>query len=476
MMGMSEGGYVTADGRSRLVIARPKRPPFDAEFSRALDARLRQLTASTARLAAQARENGDEEPRPAMQVQFAGGHRIAVETEALVKRESIWNTAGALIAHSAAAVPGVPQPLARHRRLRCLPACRWSFVLGAIGFTGAKLSAAATGAAAMLFGLGVDGVVLLYVAHRLALADGRSRRRSRRARRAVDQHAARHVDDRRHLLRADVRGLPEPRAARPAARPQHDGVRRPHARDGAGAAAAAASTPSRAGAADAAPGGVDRQPAPRACSRRASWSRSVLGFAATRMHVNPTLDRLRSVTDAAQIETSIGPQFGLPGDVYIVLAEGPELEPLLQSNERLTERLAADIPDLAFQPPTRLLPSAAAQEQRAATIRTSRLSPDGVRATLERARMASDFTPGAFEPFSERLPSLLDTNERITYDGLRRARPRRSGRSVRRPRIRPLVARDVSVSIERRPGGAHPGHRRLDRPVPDPHRPHARQP
>src|SRR6185436_20523444 len=30
-------------------------------------------------------------------------------------------------------------------------------------------SAAATGAAAMLFGLGVDGVVLLYVAHRLAL-------------------------------------------------------------------------------------------------------------------------------------------------------------------------------------------------------------------------------------------------------------------------------------------------------------------
>src|SRR6185436_8246195 len=48
------------------------------------------------------------------------------------------------------------------------------FVLGAIGFLGAKLSAAATGAAAMLFGLGVDGVVLLYVAHRLALADGRA--------------------------------------------------------------------------------------------------------------------------------------------------------------------------------------------------------------------------------------------------------------------------------------------------------------
>ena len=45
-------------------------------------------------------------------------------------------------------------------------------VLGLLGFSGATLSAAATGSAAMLFGLGVDGVVLLYVAHRLGLAEG----------------------------------------------------------------------------------------------------------------------------------------------------------------------------------------------------------------------------------------------------------------------------------------------------------------
>ena len=37
-----DGGYVTPDGSSRLVIARPSRPPYDAEFSRALDARLRE--------------------------------------------------------------------------------------------------------------------------------------------------------------------------------------------------------------------------------------------------------------------------------------------------------------------------------------------------------------------------------------------------------------------------------------------------
>ena len=79
-----------------------------------------------------------------------------------------------------------------------------------------------------------------------------------------------------------------------------------------------------------------------------------LGFAATRLQINPTLDRLRSVTDAAQLESRIGSAFGLPGDVYVVLAEGPQLEPLLETNERLAARLAAELPDLAFQPPSRL--------------------------------------------------------------------------------------------------------------------------
>src|SRR5262249_15810797 len=35
-IGVSADGYVTRDNRSRLLIARPKQPPYDAEFSRAL--------------------------------------------------------------------------------------------------------------------------------------------------------------------------------------------------------------------------------------------------------------------------------------------------------------------------------------------------------------------------------------------------------------------------------------------------------
>jgi len=75
------------------------------------------------------------------------------------------------------------------------------------------------------------------------------------------------------------------------------------------------------------------------------------------------------------------------------------------------------MPALAFQPPARLLPSAASQSQTVQAIATRRLSPDVVRASLERARVAGDFTPGAFEPFAARLPRLLDPVERLTYDG-----------------------------------------------------------
>ena len=107
--------------------------------------------------------------------------------------------------------------------------------------------------------------------------------------------------------------------------------------------------------------------------------------------------------------------------------------------------------DLALQPPTRLLPSAAAQARTMARDpRSARLSPDTVRASLERARVASDFTPGAFEPFAARLPRLLDPAERLTYDGYVAHGLGDLHRSLRRPRRRPLDAGDLRVSVQRR--------------------------
>ena len=414
-MGVSADGYVTKDGRSRLVIARPNRPPYDAAFSRALDARLREITASTSAAAAPGGDAVDDEPQPPMQVQFAGGHRIAVETEAAVKRESILNTAGSLVLI-------LPLLFVVFRSLwlvtvGSLPSLlSLVVVLGGIGFTGAKLSAAATGAAAMLFGLGVDGVVLLYVAHRLALADDPN----------TDVPAAIAGPSSSMLLgmwttAATFYGLmfvDFPSLQQLGRLLGHSMVmcgiltlimvpallpRRP---------------PRRA---------VAALLMPRLAAWLMRWRRPVLmfsvvvtcvlGFAATRLRINPTLDRLRSVTDAAQLESRIGSVFGLPGDVYVVLAEGQQLEPLLEANERLAHRLSAEMPGLAFQPPSRLLPSAASQAKTAEAIRRTHLTTDAVRASLERARVAGDFTPGAFEPFSARLPRLFDPAERLTYDG-----------------------------------------------------------
>jgi uncharacterized protein len=414
-IGVSADGYVTKDGRSRLLIARPKRPPYDAEFSRALDRRLQQIAASSARASAAVPHDPDEEPRPSLQVQFAGGHRIAVETEAVVKRESIMNTVGSLVLI-------LPLLFIVFRSLwlvtvGSLPSLlSLVVVLGALGFTSAKLSAAATGAAAMMFGLGVDGVVLLYVAHRLAVAENPAATvpeaiagPSSSMLLGMWTTAATFYG----LMFVDFPSL------------QQLGRLLGHSMMACGVLTLVmvpALLPTRA----------LRRPSlvllmPRLANwiaghRRALLTASLvvtcgLGLAATRMRVNPTLDRLRSTTPAARLESAIGPAFGLPSDVYVVLAEGPALEPLLEANERLAARLAGDVPSLAFQPPSRLLPSATAQAGSSNAIARSGLTTEGVRASLEHARVATDFTPGAFDPFAARLPRLLDRSARISFDG-----------------------------------------------------------
>ena len=94
---MGDNGFVTPDGRSRLLIAKPARPPYDASFSRALFGRLEQLERTVRPPAAEnGSEQDDDEPHPPLKVEFVGGYAIALETEAVVKRESIMNSVGSL--------------------------------------------------------------------------------------------------------------------------------------------------------------------------------------------------------------------------------------------------------------------------------------------------------------------------------------------------------------------------------------------
>src|SRR5262249_43029851 len=133
---------------------------------------LHQIQASVSSSPSTAAGSDDEAKKP-LGVEFAGGHRIAVETEAVVKRESILNTVESLATI-------LPLLFIAFRSLwlvavGSLPSALSLVVaLGAIGLAHSTISSAAAGAAAILFGLGVDGVVLLYVAHRLAIAEDES--------------------------------------------------------------------------------------------------------------------------------------------------------------------------------------------------------------------------------------------------------------------------------------------------------------
>ena len=415
-IGITEGGYVTKDGRSRLIIAQPVRPPYDADFSRSLFVR---LDAIRHEIDSHPREeDAAGEPLPPLQVEFAGGHRIAVETESLVRSESISNTVGslALILPLLFVVFGSVWLVL----VGSLPsAISLVLVLGALGAAGATLSAAATASAAMLFGLGIDGVVLLYVAYTQAIRQGQSPDA------AIDgltgssysmllgmwTTAATFYG----LVFVDFPSLEQlgrlighsmvlcgllTLVLVPATLPRV-GPRRP---------ARSLKLPGLATA-------VQRYRVPILIA--AGIVTVLLGAASSKLRINPTLDRLKSVTPAAVLEERLAPMFGLPGDVYVVLDRGPDLQALLASNERLARELARTGPDVRFQPATTLLPADATQARRAAAVRQSGLTPADVDHELARAAEAAGFRPGSFDPFRERVPRLLDASQRLTYDGYR---------------------------------------------------------
>jgi uncharacterized protein len=415
-IGVIEGGYVASDLRSRLLIAKPLRPPFDADFSRALMARLDALHGEISQHPVETGEPvGSEQERPPLQVQFVGGHRIAVETESVIRRESILNTVGSLalilpllflVFRSLwlVLVGSIPSALAL------------VLALGMLGIAGSTLSAAATASSAMLFGLGVDGVVLLYVGYTHAVRAGEQPAV------AIDGLAgpASSMLLGMWTTAATFYGLTFvdfPSLEQLGALIGHSMVlcgilttvmvpallplRRP-------------TRPARSLTMTRFAVWVDGRP--RAILVAALVVTVLLAVASTRLRINPTLDRLRSVTPGAELLQRIGPMFGLPDDVYVVVSNGQNLEALLESNERLHADLARALPGVAVQAPTALLPSQATQARRRALVRQTGLSAGATAAELAEAEITEGFKAGAFDPFRDRLPALLNPGQ-LTYDG-----------------------------------------------------------
>jgi uncharacterized protein len=410
-IGASPDGYLSADGRERLIIARPVRPPYDADFSRALFARLDTIAGEQSKVPA---DRADD--LPPLGVAFAGGHRIALEAEAVVKRESLVNGLGSL-----ALILPLLFLVFRSLWLVLIGALPSSLsllvVLGLLGFTGATLSAAATGASAMLFGLGVDGVVLLYMTHRLALASGQS---SDEAIRSLGGPSASMLLGMwttaatfLGLVVVDFPSLEQlglliglsmivcgvlTLVIVPASLSSHTSAARVRALTLPGLASF---VEQRRGAVLAA----------------AAVVTVIAGVSATTLRVNPTLDRLRSVTEGAVFAQAVSTRFGLPEDVLVVMARGRDLEPLLEANEALSRRLRETAPSLIVQTPSALLPSARTQTARREAFSRELPTAEVLGQSLEQAGVAAGFKPGALTSFSERLARMLDPRQQLTIEG-----------------------------------------------------------
>ena len=422
----SRGGYVTKDGRSQLVLAKPRRPPFDIDFSQQLFRQLERIeresfgggTGGVKPASGAAQAEGDDEPLPPLKVTFAGGHRISIETEREVRAETVWNTVGSLavilpllfIAFRSpwlVAVGPLPSALAI------------LMVLAMYAVAHVTLSAAATGAAAMLFGLGIDGVVLMFVAFRQGISEGMTADDAVMAMGHTGGPASSMLLG-MWTTAATFYGLTII---------DFPSLQELGALIGHGMVLCGLLT-------------LILVPAllPRRVTKRVppltswwlarfitSWSKAIvigaivltiaLAAAATRIRVDPSLDKLRSTSGAAALEQQIAEKFGLPRDVYLVIARGADIESLLIDNEKFVDALAHERPSLTFYAPSALLPSQARQAEAASRIRAAGLTAAAVTARLRAASDEAGFREDTFAPFVDRLPSLFDETARLTFDG-----------------------------------------------------------
>ncbi|MGI8671367.1 MAG: MMPL family transporter [Luteitalea sp.] len=406
-------GYVTADGRGQLLVVHPIRPPFDTTFARQLLDAVRDAEHS-ARAAHRMQWSEEELPEPRMDV--AGGHRTAVETETLVRRESISNTVMSLV--------GVLTLL--YLAFRSV----WLVLFGALpvilatvvtlaGFhlAGVQLSAAATGASAMLFGLGDDGLVLLFVAYREQLARGLSPAAAvgRLGKVGVSVFLGA-ITTAATFLGLAFMSFPS--------------VRQLGLVIGIGMLLTVlftltvliAGLPGRAWATQA-----RDLTLPGLAVWIARHRRSVLWGAALvsvpllvglfRLQVDPSLERLRPGGEGQRLEATITERFGLARDLYLLVDRGPSLEALLTRQEQVTDTVRG-VPGLQLAGAATVLPSTRVQADRQAALRGVSGRVSTLADAVDAAAAREGFVVGTFAPFRARAATVLDPAQDLTLDGL----------------------------------------------------------
>jgi predicted exporter len=409
----TQEGYVSRDGHSRLVIVKPSGPPFDTDFCKALFRRL-----SAAETDARRDEAASDADAAAVRIQAAGAYRVSLEAEQLIRREGIVNAVGSLVLLLLVVFAVFRTPWVMV--YGCAPlALAAILTLGLTGLVQGSLSPATSGSAGMLFGLGIDGVVLLYLRYleERRLGSGVEEATKRMAGTASSVVLAQGTTAATFfaLVFIDFPTLQDlgrlvgvgillccgfTVVLLPALLP-----RQPRTSGGRGLTAAGLG---------------------RFVTRFATpivWVSVIatLGLAAasTRLRFDTSIERLQAQTRGALLEQEVAERFSLPRDVLLVMSENDRIEPLLETGERLARTLAARAPSVVASGVDFILPSPRAQAEVARVIRDRALTPADAQRDLQAAARRTGFRPDSFAPFLDRVPRLLDPDARITYDGLR---------------------------------------------------------
>jgi predicted RND superfamily exporter protein len=435
-------GYVTVDGRAQLLVVHPSQPPFDTDYARALLAHIAEADQRVRRTFT-AQWADDELAAPRMDV--AGGHRTAIETESLMRGEAIGNTVWSMVG-----VLGLLYFAFRNWWLvvfGTLPILLGTLVTLAVHqAVGIQLSAAATGASAMLFGLGDDGLVLLFVAYRDRLARGDSPLE------AVGQLGGVGASVLLGAVTTAATFLGLWFMSFPSLQQLGLVV-------GLGMlltvfftlTVLVAGLPGRAWVQKARDLSMPSLGPWVGRHRTAILAIAVivslpLAVGLTRLRVDPRIERLRPVTEGLALETTITERFGLAHDVYLVMSRGRALDPLIAAHEALDHSLEG-APGIAHVGPSVLLPSVAVQDARRARLATLNAARASLADAVDAAGDAQGFVPGTFAPFRERLTRVLDSDQSLTLDELEaRGLGDVVGRFVRRDGPDYLVATYVTAA------------------------------
>ena len=408
----TQEGYVSPDGRSRLVMVKPKGQPFDSDFCKALFRRLSMVEDQARREAGASDSDGGP-----VTIQAAGAYRVSLEAEQLIRRESLVNTVGSLVLLLLLVFALFRTPWVMLYGVVPL-ALAALITLGVNGLIQGSLSPATSGAAGMLFGLGIDGLVVLYVRYL----------EERRAGRSADEATRRMAGTASSVVLAQLTTTATFLALLFIDFPTLQSL---GALIGLGIlvccgltlvllpALLARRTDAQSGRSLTSPwlgGFVSRAATPIV------WAGVVatvaLAAASSTLRLDTGIERLQAQTGGTSFEKEIADRFSLPQDVLLVLNDSDRLDLLLDTDERLTRTLAARSPSVVASGIGFILPSARAQAAVADVIRNAQITAGSARGDVEAAAKRAGFKPEAFSPFLARLPSLLDSSEQITYDGL----------------------------------------------------------